>query len=119
MSLVVQRAYESPLSNGYRVLVDRIWPRGVSRKTLRLDAWLKRLAPSSELRRWFAHDPAKWDEFKQRYFAELDKQPEAVARLIEKAGEGDLILIYSARETRYNNASALREYLDERLHGSY
>jgi uncharacterized protein YeaO (DUF488 family) len=99
--------------------VDRIWPRGISKKSLQLDEWQKKLAPSSQLRKWFDHDPDKWDEFKQRYFDELDKQPEAVSKLVEKAGEGDLILVYSAKETRYNNAAALREYLDRQLDGSH
>jgi uncharacterized protein YeaO (DUF488 family) len=114
MNLSIQRAYESPVKHGYRVLVDRIWPRGISKKSLQLDAWLKNLAPSSQLRQWFAHDPTKWDEFKRRYFEELDKQPDAVSKLLEMAEEGDLILVYATKEARYNNATALQEYLNTR-----
>jgi uncharacterized protein YeaO (DUF488 family) len=83
MSIFIKRAYEEASGNdGYRVLVDRVWPRGVTREALQLDAWLRDLAPSTALRKWFAHDPEKWKQFKQRYFRELDDHPEEVGRLL-------------------------------------
>ena len=82
----LRRAYEAPVkSDGRRVLVDRVWPRGVSRDELTLDEWMRELAPSAALRKWFGHDPAKWDVFKERYFRELDGQSEAIGRLLAKA----------------------------------
>jgi uncharacterized protein YeaO (DUF488 family) len=98
-----------------RFLVERLWPRGVRRADLRLDDWLKEVAPSSELRRWFGHEPEKWDEFRQRYFAELDAHPQALQRLRDAAAAGDVTLLYSSRDAEHNNAVALREYLMARL----
>jgi uncharacterized protein YeaO (DUF488 family) len=92
-------------------LVERLWPRGVRKADLRLDAWLKDVAPSPALRRWFGHDPDKWPEFKRRYFAELHQHEEALAPLREAAHEGPLTLVYGARDTEHNAAVALREYL--------
>lgn len=111
----VRRAYEaaSP-DDGQRVLVDRIWPRGVSKDALAIDAWLKDAAPSSALRKWFGHDPAKWDGFKERYFRELDDRPEVVGDLRSRCAGGPLTLVYSARDTRHNNAVALKAYLESR-----
>jgi uncharacterized protein YeaO (DUF488 family) len=111
----LRRAYEPPArSDGYRVLVDRIWPRGVSRDELRVADWLKEVAPSTELRKWFDHDPAKWAAFKDRYFLELDKQPEVIERLLIKCREGTVTLVFGAKDSRYNNAVALKEYLEQR-----
>jgi len=97
---------------GYRVLVDRMWPRGLSKEQVRPDLWLKDISPSPELRRWFGHDPARWEEFRRRYFAELAFKPELVGRLVGKAREGRLVLLYGAREERFNNAVALKQYLE-------
>jgi len=102
-------------TGGTRLLVDRLWPRGVSKDALGLDGWLKDAAPSTELRRWFAHDPAKWPEFQARYAAELDARPEVVERLLERVRAGDVTLVYGARDTRHNNAVALKAYLERRL----
>lgn len=99
---------------GVRVLVDRVWPRGVSREALAGDLWLKEVAPSPALRRWFAHDPAKWAEFRRRYYAELDAKPELVAELKRAAGKRTLTLLYAARDERHNNAVALAGYLARR-----
>lgn len=108
----VKRAYEPPApDDGQRVLVDRIWPRGVTREALRIDAWLKDLAPSSALRRWFGHDPAKWDEFRRRYGAELDAAGEPVAELRRLWRAGPVTLVYGARDEAHNNAVALRDWL--------
>jgi uncharacterized protein YeaO (DUF488 family) len=113
MDIRTKRIYE-PLDpdEGYRFLVDRVWPRGMSRKKARIDSWLKELAPSKELRQWFGHDPAKWEEFRKRYFQELAEHKEELDRLAEKARNGPLTLVYSSRETRYNNAVALKAYLE-------
>ncbi len=111
----MKRAYEVPSrADGRRVLIDRIWPRGVSRETLQLHEWSKDVAPSTRLRTWFAHDPTKWHEFKRRYFEELDEQPEAVARLVEAGRGRKLTLVFGAKDLLHNNAVALKDYLDQR-----
>lgn len=112
----LKRAYDPPASeDGSRFLVDRLWPRGARRKHLKLEAWLKDVAPGDDLRRWFGHDPAKWEAFRQRYFAELDDKPEAWQPILEAAREGDITLVYSARDTEHNNAVALKAYLEKQL----
>ena len=113
-----KRVYEAiQRSDGPRFLVERLWPRGVKKEKLKLDAWLKDVAPSDGLRRWFGHDPAKWDEFQRRYRAELDENPNAWKQLLEVAGQGSVTLLYSARDTEHNNAIVLKDYLAERLTG--
>ena len=113
MDIALKRAYDPPAkSDGRRVLVDRIWPRGVARDDLRIEAWLKELAPSPGLRKWFGHDPDKWEKFKERYARELDERPEALAQLAEMAKAGRLTLVFGARDTEHNSAVALREYLE-------
>ena len=110
----IKRAYDAPDDgDGYRVLVDRIWPRGVRREAAHLDAWLKEIAPSTELRKWFGHDPAKWEEFQARYRAELEapERREALNELLEHARRGVVTLVYGARDTMHNNAMALRNLL--------
>ncbi|NLO05919.1 MAG: DUF488 domain-containing protein [candidate division WS1 bacterium] len=108
----LKRAYDAPSpQDGRRVLVDRIWPRGVSRDSAEIDEWMKEIAPSDDLRKWFGHDPALWDEFRARYFAELDEEPELVAQLREWADGHALTLVYGARDTEHNNALALKQYL--------
>ncbi|HKZ83708.1 MAG TPA: DUF488 domain-containing protein [Anaerolineae bacterium] len=112
----VKRVYDPPEpGDGARFLVDRLWPRGVKRESLRLDGWLKDAAPSDELRRWFGHDPARWEEFHRRYSVELDGKPEAWRLLVQAARKGTLTLLYTARDTAHNNAVALKEYLERRL----
>ena len=101
--------------DGPRFLVERLWPRGVRRADLRLTDWLRDVGPSSELRKWFGHDPDRWDEFRRRYFAELDAHPEAWQPLRDAAASGDVTLLYSSRDAEHNNAVALREYLTARL----
>lgn len=109
--LKIKRIYESySEEDGFRILVDRIYPRGVKRETAHIDLWLKEIAPSNELRKWFNHEPEKWDEFKERYFAELDDNP-AVAIIQEKMMSEKVTLLYSARDTDHNQALALYEYL--------
>lgn len=114
--IYIKRAYEpAQPEDGRRYLVDRLWPRGIKREALRLDGWLPETAPSDALRRWFAHDPAKWDEFQTRYFAELDAKPQAWQPLMEAAQQGDVTLVYAARDSLHNNAVALKQYLENAL----
>ena len=112
MTIRLKRAYDAPSEDdGNRLLVDRIWPRGIGREDARIDEWLKEIAPSDQLRRWFGHDPDKWDEFKKRYFRELDNRPEAVRSLAKRATEGPLTIVFAAKDVEHNNAVALKEYL--------
>jgi uncharacterized protein YeaO (DUF488 family) len=116
MPIGLKRAYDPPAAgDGYRVLVDRVWPRGKTKDALRLDAWLKDLAPSTTLRRWFAHDPAKWEKFRERYFRELQGQGPAIEELVRQAREGQVTLVFGATDRERNNAVALRDYLESRL----
>ena len=113
MSIQLKRAYATRSeSDGYRVLVDRLWPRGVSKQDAKIDLWLKEIAPSTDLRKWFAHDPAKWDEFRKRYAQELDNRPEIVEQLANLVEKQPVTLIYSAKNEEFNQAVALKEYLD-------
>jgi len=112
MSVRLKRAYEpAASSDGYRVLVDRLWPRGVRREEARLDEWAKELAPSAALRRWFAHDPARFGEFRRRYTAELAAQEEKLGELRRRARNGTLTLVYGARDQEHNDAVVLAEIL--------
>ena len=108
-----KRVYDPPVSeDGRRFLVDRLWPRGVKKEGLELDAWLKDVAPSDELRRWFGHDPAKWEAFQRRYFAELETKPEAWLPLLEACREGTVTLVFGARDEEKNHAVALKSFLE-------
>ncbi|MGO4884173.1 MAG: DUF488 domain-containing protein [Bryobacteraceae bacterium] len=110
--ITLKRAYEKAApEDGIRFLVERLWPRGVKKTDLQIDAWLKDVAPSDALRRWFAHDPKKWPGFRQRYFTELDRHPEAWEQIRSAARSGRVTLVYSTHDTEYNNAVALKEYL--------
>ncbi len=114
--LKTKRVYESvETSDGARFLVDRLWPRGIKKEKLKMEAWLKDVAPSPNLRKWFAHDPAKWQEFQQRYRAELESNPDAWKPILEPAKQGDVTLLYSARDTEHNNALLLKEFLEEHM----
>ena len=112
----VKRAY-APVerSDGRRFLVDHLWPRGVKKESLGVEAWIKALSPSNGLRRWFGHDPAKWAEFQRRYFAELENAPESWQPLLEAAQAGDITLVFSAKDVEHNNAVALKSYLERKL----
>jgi uncharacterized protein YeaO (DUF488 family) len=113
----VKRAYDSASrGDSRRFLVERLWPRGMRKESLRMDAWLKDVAPSTELRQWFSHDPAKWLEFRRRYRAELDAHPEAWQPILDAAADGEVTLIYSSHDAVHNNAVALQDYLDQKLH---
>jgi uncharacterized protein YeaO (DUF488 family) len=112
----VKRVYDPvDRKDGSRFLVERLWPRGMKKEALHMDGWSKDVSPSDALRRWFGHDPAKWDEFCRRYCVELDGRPEAWQPLLDAARRGTTTLLYSARDTKHNNAVALKVYLEERL----
>ena len=112
MVIRTKRVHEAATDDdGRRILIDRLWPRGVSKERANLDYWAKTVAPSDQLRRWYRHEPAKWDEFRRRYLAELASNPEGVAELRAQLGDGVVTLVFGSRETRLNNAAALEEYL--------
>jgi uncharacterized protein YeaO (DUF488 family) len=116
MIIETERVYEAPRKKGaYRVLVDRLWPRGLRKDEVHVNLWLKEIAPSTELRKWFAHDPAKWNQFKRRFFHELESRQESVDQLIASAKGRPLVLLYGAKDTKHNQAVALKEYLEHRV----
>jgi len=113
MKIGIKRVYEKPAKkDGVRILVDRLWPRGLTKEKAKIDFWPKSLAPSNELRLWYGHDPGKWDEFKSRYFAELEVNPETVRELLTRVRRGPATFLYGCKEDRLNNAVALKEYLE-------
>ncbi len=116
MSIRLKRVY-APAAAGDRTrfLVERLWPRGVRKEALRLDGWLRDVAPSTELRQWFNHDTSKWAEFRKRYWRELDARPDAWAPIVQAARHGTVTLVYSSHDEEHNNAVALKDYLDTRL----
>lgn len=112
----LKRAYEpAEAGDGRRFLVERLWPRGVKKENLRIDDWLKEVAPSTELRKWFSHDPAKWKEFRRRYVAELNDRQDTLQPLLEAARQGKITLVYSSHDQEHNNAVVLKEYLEHKL----
>jgi uncharacterized protein YeaO (DUF488 family) len=112
----LKRVYETESAeDGVRYLVERLWPRGVKKSALHMDAWLKDAAPSAELRTWFGHDPEKWREFRRRYFAELKRAPDAWAPIREAAKKGDVTLLYSSHDPEHNNAIALKEFVEREM----
>jgi uncharacterized protein YeaO (DUF488 family) len=112
----VERIYNNPRGNKtFRVLVDRLWPRGLSKANVKVDLWQKDIAPSNSLRKWFSHDENKWNDFKARYFKELEKNSESVNTILNKINEGPITLLYGSKEEKYNNAIALKEYLEEKI----
>ena len=110
-----KRIYDAEDEEGYRVLVDRLWPRGVSKEKANLDEWMKEVAPSDELRKWFNHEPSKWKSFKKKYMDELDDKQDLVQELLDNAKKGDLLLLYAAKDEEHNNAVVLQELLESRL----
>jgi uncharacterized protein YeaO (DUF488 family) len=115
MKIQVKRIYDPPSKeDGTRLRVDRIWPRGLSKESAKIDAWLKDFAPSTELRRWFGHDPAKWAEFQKRYYAELDQKPDVKKTILPTKTKGTVTLLFGAKDTEHNNAVALKSYLQPR-----
>jgi uncharacterized protein YeaO (DUF488 family) len=115
MPVVIKRAYESlSASDGYRVLVDRLWPRGLTKEKLKLDVWMKDLSPSPELRKWFSHDVAKWAEFQKRYRKELQAHPDLIQELKKRSRQGRVTLVFAAHDEVHNNAALLKKYLEGR-----
>jgi uncharacterized protein YeaO (DUF488 family) len=109
----LKRAYEKPsCDDGERILVERLWPRGLTKERAAVDLWLKEVAPSPELRKWFAHDPAKWEQFQKRYWKELEGKEEAVRLLKRKGRQGTVTLVYAARDEEHNGALALKRFLE-------
>ena len=116
MAVQVKRVYDPPSSqDGYRVLVGRLWPRGLSKASLKLDEWMKAIAPSNELRQRFHHDESRWDEFQKQYFRELDNHPDLIEQLIQKSLAENLTLLFAAKDKEHNNAVALKNYLERKL----
>lgn len=112
LDIQLQRVYYPvEKEDGIRALVDRVWPRGIKKEKLKADLWLKDVAPSTTLRKWFNHDRSRWDEFKRRYFSELDTKTKVVNQLLDLAANGRITLLYSARDNQCNQAVALKEYL--------
>ena len=114
--LKIKRVYEAPSrDDGKRILIDRLWPRGLRKEDAHIDEWIKEIAPSTNLRKWFNHDPGKWGEFKKKFFTELLGKQEAVEEILRTARKGTVTLLFGSKEERYNNAAALKEYLDSRM----
>jgi uncharacterized protein YeaO (DUF488 family) len=114
--ILLKRAYDrATRTDGKRFLVERLWPRGIRKSDLPLDEWFKEVAPSTKLRKWFSHDPARWIEFQRRYHAELESQPEVWKPHLEAARKGTITLVYSSHDTEHNNAVALKEFLESKL----
>lgn len=114
----IKRVYEPPEeSDGFRILVDRLWPRGLSKEKAKAGLWMKEIAPSDSLRKWFHHDQSKWGEFRKRYLMELEGKAELVAELADKAKKGKVTLLYGAKDTERNQAVVLKEYLEKKMKG--
>ncbi len=116
--LKTKRVYDAPSkTDGKRILIDRLWPRGLKRESARIDEWSKEIAPSNELRKWFNHDPDKWRDFKARYFRELEAKRTIIEEILGDSQKGTVTLLFGAKEERFNNAAALKDYLEERMKG--
>jgi uncharacterized protein YeaO (DUF488 family) len=113
MAIQLKRVYDAERTpDGVRFLVERLWPRGIKKADLKIDGWLKDAAPGTELRKWFSHDPVKWDVFRHRYFAELTSRPDAWQPILDAARQGRVTLLYSSHDAQHNNAVALKQFLD-------
>jgi uncharacterized protein YeaO (DUF488 family) len=119
MTVTIKRVYEEPSdSDGTRVLVDRLWPRGLTKEKAKVDVWLKEIAPPTELRKWFNHEPSKWPEFKERYWAELRDNTELVSVLNKHMANGKVTIVYGAKDEEHNDAVVIKQYLDKMVTGS-
>jgi Uncharacterized conserved protein len=113
LPILLKRAYEAPIvGDGKRILVERLWPRGLKKEGAKIDEWLKDIGPSAELRKWYSHDPAKWFEFKRRYWSELENQKEIIDRLKKESEEGKVTFLFGSTEEKLNSATALKEYIE-------
>jgi uncharacterized protein YeaO (DUF488 family) len=116
IQIKTKRIYAKPeAGDGARILGDRLWPRGLRKDEAKIDLWLKDIAPSEKLRKWFAHDPMKWNEFKRRYFAELNEKPELLEPLYARAKTGTTTLLFAAKDEQHNNAVALKEFIETKM----
>jgi len=116
MNIKIKRIYDEPTKDdGKRVLVDRLWPRGISKDRAKIDLWAKDIAPSHELRKWFNHDPDKWIEFEEKYFSELDSKSEFLVPIFELIKNNNVTFIFSSKETRFNNAVSLKQYFEQKV----
>lgn len=114
MKIKLKRVYENPSKDdGTRLLIDRLWPRGIKKENLKIDAWLKQVAPSTDLRKWYSHDLEKWPEFKKKYAAELKEHPEVLKPIKEALKKGTVTLLFSSKEVAHNHATFLKEYLEK------
>ncbi len=114
----IKRVYEPPgREDGRRILIDRLWPRGIKKEDAKIDEWIKEIAPSTELRKWFSHDPVKWPEFRRRYRKELEDMSDVVTRLTEQAKKGTITLLFAAKDTVHVNAAVLKEVIDQVIAG--
>lgn len=113
MNIEIHRIYEDDSPQGYRALVDRIWPRGISKKEAKLDGHWKELAPSNDLRKWFDHDPEKWGDFRKKYLGELSQHKEKAKECLEAVDQKNLVLLYGAKDKEHNQALVLKEYLNK------
>ena len=115
MKIEIKRVYEEPeKEDGFRILVDRLWPRGLTKEKAKVDLWLKEIAPTTELRKWFAHDPEKWAEFKKRYLAELKENKDALSKIKQEMKKGNVTLLYAAKDEAHNEAQVLLNNLKEK-----
>jgi len=113
--ILTKRVYDKREKNdGFRILVDRLWPRGLSKEKAKIDLWLKNIAPSNELRKWFSHDSKKWNEFKKGYFNELKNKDKDIELIQNKSKKGTITLLYGAKDSKFNNAIALKEYIEKK-----
>jgi len=116
ITIRIKRVYKEPEeADGRRILVDRLWARGMSKEKARIDLWSKEIAPSDKLRHWYGHNPTRWDGFRTRYFAELEANPEKVKKFLAEVGAGVVTFLYSSKEERLNNAVALKEYIESKI----
>jgi len=114
--ILLKRAYEAPArSDGCRILVERLWPRGLSKQRAKIDLWAKEAAPATELRRWFNHEPDKWAEFKRRYFKQLSARKDSLEPILARVRAGQVTFVFAARESRFNNAVALKQYVERTI----
>src|SRR5215472_7692295 len=114
MGVKVKRVYDKPgKSDGHRLLVDRIWPRGLKKSEARINEWPREIAPSTGLRKWFKHDPGKWEQFKKRYAGELEEHRAEVVKLVREAKKRSVTLLFAAKDTKHNNARALKQYVEK------
>jgi len=116
MPILLKRAYEKPSAeDGKRILVERLWPRGLRKENAKIDEWLKELAPSTELRKWYGHDPTKWAQFKEKYWNELTDKKDDLSELAKESGQHTITFVFGSKEEKLNNAAALKEFIETRL----